>query len=70
MLKHRFGYATLQKTIVESIEVRGDYQPIKKPKLVIVLARAPGFKQLMEKTEKIKKDNEAAFLAIDAVKKP
>ena len=49
--------------------MNGDYQPVKKPKLVIVLNRSAGFKQLMEKAEKVKKENEAAFLAIDAVKK-
>ena len=37
---------------------------MKKPKMRIVLTKAPGFKALMEKANALKKENEAAFNAI------
>ncbi len=67
MKKHtkcRFGYATLKKTIVEPVEVQGESQPVKRPKMRIVLARSPDFKTLMDKANAIKKENESAFNTI------
>ncbi|MDR3705107.1 MAG: hypothetical protein P4L28_04270 [Paludibacteraceae bacterium] len=60
----RFGYATLKQTIVEPVEVQGNDQPMKRPKMRIVLSRSANFKQLMDKANAIKKENEAAFNAI------
>ena len=67
-MKLRFGYATIKKTIVEPVEVQGETQPIKRPKMRIVLSRSPNFKTLMEKANSVKKENEAAFNAIYASK--
>ena len=60
----RFGYATLTKTIVEPVEVQGYNQPIKRPKMRIVMTRTANFKELMEKATANKKDNEVAFNAL------
>ncbi len=49
---------------MEPVEVQGYDQPTKRPKMRIVLSRAANFKQLMEKANAVKKENEAAFDAI------
>ena len=54
---------------MEPVEVEGEHGMMKKPKMRIVLSRAPNFKQLMEKTAALKKENETAYDLIYA-KKP
>lgn len=68
-MMHRFGYATLKTTIVEPVEVQGNYETMKRPKMRIVLARSANFKQLMDKANAVKKENEASFNAIYGPKK-
>ena len=68
-ISYRFGYATLKKTVVESIEVQGDYQTVKRPKMRVIMTRAANFKQLMDKANAVKKENEAAFNALYPAKK-
>lgn len=63
----RFGYATIKKTIVEQVEVHGPNQPSRRPKLRVVLSRAENFKELMEKTMAVRKENEEALKIINEV---
>ena len=63
--KHRYGYATLKKTSIEQVEVKGQFEMVKRPKMRIVLARGPDFKKLIEKSEAIKKENEAVYNLIN-----
>ena len=63
--KHRYGYATLKKTSIEQVEVKGQYEMVKRPKMRIVLDRSPDFKKLIEKSEAIKKENEAVYNLIN-----
>ena len=50
--------------MVENVEVQGNYETMKRPKMRIILARSGNFKQLMDKANAVKKENEAAFNAL------
>ena len=69
-INDRFGYATLKKTIVEQVEVQGQVGMVKRPKMRIVLTRAANFKDLIAKADAVKKENEAAFNAINPPTNP
>ena len=69
LIKLRFGYATLAKTLVEPVEVQGYEQKIKKPKMIIFLKKTPKFKDLMDKADLVKKENEGAFKVLYPEKK-
>eukprot|EP00831_Metopus_contortus_P043074 TRINITY_DN345_c0_g2_i5.p1 TRINITY_DN345_c0_g2~~TRINITY_DN345_c0_g2_i5.p1 ORF type:complete len:162 (+),score=39.39 TRINITY_DN345_c0_g2_i5:77-562(+) len=60
-LLQKYKYATLEKTVLESVEVTGMNGKIKKPKMRLVLTRSPNFKEIMEKNEDIRKENFEAF---------
>ena len=69
LLHTRFGYATLKKTMIEQVEVKGEMGMVKRPKMRIILSKSSEFEKLMEKAEAIKKENEAVYNLIGTVSK-